>query len=146
MKKLRFHVEQTDHCQEKETVSLCVIICPRPFFPTLILKLLTWNPTNIWHENIYDIHHSFKRTKVVSHVGNIWIRPWANFPHYMDPTLYFTVGKRNYFTGYGILLHELPAVAVLFTQSNNNEGTMKNSILHEMFCKSLFRNSRLIVK
>ncbi len=38
------------------------------------------------------------------------------------------MGKRNYFTGYGILLHELPVVAVLFTQSNNNEGTMKNSI------------------
>ena len=32
-----------------------------------------------------------------------------------------TVGKRNYFTGYGILLCELPVVAVLFTQSNNNE-------------------------
>ncbi len=23
----------------------------------------------------------------MSHVGNIWIGPWANFPHYMDPTL-----------------------------------------------------------
>ena len=57
-----------------------------------------------------------------------------------------TVGKGNYFTGYGILLHELPVVAVLFTQSNNNEGTMKNSILHEMFCKSQFRTSPLIVK
>ncbi len=33
---------------------------------------------------------------------------------------YITVGKRNYFTGYGILLHELLAVVVvLFTQSNN---------------------------
>ena len=30
---------------------------------------------------------------------------------------YTTVGKRNYFTGYRILLHELPVVAVLFTQS-----------------------------
>ncbi len=28
--------------------------------------------------------------------------------------MYITVGKRNYFTGYGILLHELPVVAVLF--------------------------------
>ena len=37
-----------------------------------------------------------------------------------------TVGKQNYFMGYGILLHELPVVAVLFTQSNNNEGTTKN--------------------
>ncbi len=55
-----------------------------------------------------------------------------------------TVDKRNYFTGYGILLHELPVVAELFTQSNNNEGTMKNSILHEMFCNSLFRTSQLI--
>ncbi len=27
-------------------------------------------------------------TTVVSHVGNIWIGPWANFPHYMDPTLF----------------------------------------------------------
>ncbi len=27
-----------------------------------------------------------------------------------------TVGKRNYFMGYGILLHELPVVAVLFVQ------------------------------
>ena len=34
-----------------------------------------------------------------------------------------TVGKRNYFTGYGILLHELPVVAILFIQSNNNERT-----------------------
>ncbi len=32
-----------------------------------------------------------------------------------------TVGKRNYFTGYGILLHKFPVVAVLFNQSNNNE-------------------------
>ncbi len=39
-----------------------------------------------------------------------------------------TVGKRNYFAGYGILLHELPVVVVLITQSNNNEETMKNSI------------------
>ncbi len=45
----------------------------------------------------------------------------------------FTVGKQNYFTGYGILLHELPVVAVLFTQNNNNEGTMKNSILHDIY-------------
>ena len=36
----------------EETVSICVIICPRPFFPTLILKLLTLNQTNIWHERI----------------------------------------------------------------------------------------------
>ena len=36
-----------------------------------------------------------------------------------------TMGKRNYFTGYGILLHELPVVAVLFNQSNDNEGTMQ---------------------
>ncbi len=54
--------------------------------------------------------------------------------------------EQNYFTGYVILLHELPVVAVLFTQSNNNEGTMKNSILHEIFCKSLFHTSRPIVK
>ncbi len=47
--------------------------------------------------------------------------------------LHTTVGKRNYFTGYGILLHKLPVVAALFTQSNNNEGTMKNSILHTMY-------------
>ena len=58
-----------------------------------------------------------------------------------------TVGKRNYFTDYGILLHELPLVAVLLIQSNNNEeGTMKNSILHTVICKSLFRTSRPIVK
>ncbi len=58
----------------------------------------------------------------------------------------FTVGKRNYFTGYGILLHELPVVAILFIQINNNEGTMKNSVLHGIYCKSLFRTSRPIVK
>ncbi len=57
-----------------------------------------------------------------------------------------SVGKRNYFTHYRILLQELPVVVVLITQSNNNEGTMKNSILHEIFCKSLFRTSRPIVK
>ncbi len=45
----------------------------------------------------------------------------------------YTVGKRNYFTGYGILLRELLVVAVLFTQSNNNEGTMKNSILQSNY-------------
>ena len=28
----------------------------------------------------------------------------------------FTVGKRNYFTGYGILLHGLPVAVVLITQ------------------------------
>ncbi len=26
------------------------------------------------------------RVQVVSHMGNIWIGPWANFPQYMDPT------------------------------------------------------------
>ena len=41
----------------------------------------------------------------------------------------FTAGKQSYFTGYEILLHELPVVAILLTQSNNNEGTMKNSKL-----------------
>ncbi len=25
--------------------------------------------------------------QVVSHVGYIWIGPWANLPQYMDPTL-----------------------------------------------------------
>ena len=29
-----------------------------------------------------------KRAQVVSHVGNIWIGPWANLPPYMDPTLW----------------------------------------------------------
>ncbi len=38
----------------------------------------------------------------------------------MRKSITVTVGKRNYFTGYGILLHKLPVVAVLFTQSNNN--------------------------
>ncbi len=51
--------------------------------------------------------------------------------------VYFTVGKRNYFTGYGILLHELPVVTVLFPKSNNNEWTMDTSLSH---------TSRLIVK
>ena len=64
----------------------------------------------------------------------------------LDQTSSITVGKRNYFMGYGILLHVLPVVAVLFTHSNNNDGTMKNSILHEIFSKSLFRTSRPIVK
>ena len=34
---------------------------------------------------------------------------------------YYTVGKGYYFTGYGILLHGLPVVVVLITQSNNDE-------------------------
>ncbi len=38
---------------------------------------------------------------------------------------HFTVGKRNYFTVYRILLHELPVVAVLFSQSNNNVHVVK---------------------
>ncbi len=37
------------------------------------------------------------------------------------PSPQYTVGKRNYFMGYGILLHELPVVAILFIQSNNKE-------------------------
>ena len=44
----------------EETVALCVIICPRPFFPTHILKLLTWNQTYIWHE---ITHFWFKMLK-----------------------------------------------------------------------------------
>ena len=34
------------------------------------------------------------------------------------PFMGFTVGKRSYFTGYGILFHELPVVALLFISSN----------------------------
>ncbi len=49
------------------------------------------------------------------------------FQHFCQPPNN-TVGKQNYFMGYGILLHKLPVVAVLFTRSNNNEGAMKNSI------------------
>ncbi len=41
-------------------------------------------------------------------------RNGKNTPHFLFA--YTTVGKRNYFTGYGILLHELSAVAVLFNQ------------------------------
>ena len=41
---------QKKYLENKETVALCVIKCPRPFFPTHILKLLTWNQTYIWHE------------------------------------------------------------------------------------------------
>ena len=72
--------------------------------------------------------------------------PWFLTSVYFSVSSTFTVGKRKYFTGYGILLHELPVVVVLITQSNNNEGTMKNFILHEIFCKSLFRTSPPIVK
>ncbi len=46
------------------------------------------------------------------------------FKHENMTLVHFTVGKRNYFTRYGILLHDLPVVAVLFTQINNNEGTI----------------------
>ncbi len=38
---------------------------------------------------------------------------------------------------YGILLHELPVVVVLFTQSNNNEGTMKNTVVHVLELQNL---------
>ena len=37
------------------------------------------------------------------------------------------MGKRNYFMGYGILLHKLPVVAVLFTESNNNKILYKQA-------------------
>ena len=97
-----------------------------------IVKLIPIQYGNLIHN---DTVGSVSRTMAVQ-----------NFLHLKAIKCKITVGKRNYFTGYGILLHELPVVAVLFTQSNNNEGTMKNSILHEMFCKSLFRTSRLIVK
>ncbi len=50
------------------------------------------------------------------------------FHENLAPCILNTLGKQNYFTGYGILLHEFPVVAGLFTQSNNNEGKMRNSI------------------
>ena len=49
------------------------------------------------------------------------------------------VGKRSYFTGYGILLHEPPVVTVLFTQSNNNGldfvQKMLHTVVHVLDCK-----------
>ncbi len=50
---------------------------------------------------------------------------------------HITVGKWNNFTGYRILLHELPVVVVLITQSNNDEGTMKNSNQEYSYLKSV---------
>ena len=38
-----------------------------------------------------------------------------------------TLGKQNYFMGYDILLHELPEVPVLFTQSIQK---MLHSVVH----------------
>ncbi len=55
---------------------------------------LTWEtlsyPKSYTQWYIVRIGHIFQlqRARVVFHVDNIWIGPWANFPHYMDPTLY----------------------------------------------------------
>ncbi len=49
-----------------------------------------------------------------------------------------TVGKRNYFKGYGILLHKLPVVVVLFTQSNNNVYLkMLQTVVHVLELQNL---------
>ncbi len=39
--------------------------------------------------------YAFWMAQVVSHVGNIWIGPWANFPQYMDCTLGYGVVNPN---------------------------------------------------
>ncbi len=46
-----------------------------------------------------------------------------------------TVGMRNCFTVYGILLYELPVAAVLLTQSNNNSVTC--SVVHLLELQNL---------
>ncbi len=35
------------------------------------------------------------RVQEVSLMGNIWIGPWAIYPHYMDPTLYEVEGMTS---------------------------------------------------
>ena len=51
------------------------------------------------------------RTKVLSHMGNIWIGPWAIFPQYVDSTL--NVCYLTLFTikDFGLLLQGCPSVA-----------------------------------
>ncbi len=70
-----------------------------------LCKLLRWGPylqRCLWGINMgklklsqisYPVAHcgkgfiyQLRRVQVVSHMGNIWIGPWANFPYYMDPT------------------------------------------------------------
>ncbi len=48
------------------------------------------------------IRHSRKKCWLFTYtdVGNIWVRPWANFPHYMDPT--FLHREKNH---HGKLIH-----------------------------------------
>ncbi len=38
------------------------------------------------------------RAQVVSHVGNIWIRPWTIFPRYMEPTFITKICTRENFS------------------------------------------------
>ncbi len=40
------------------------------------------------------------------------------------------MGKRNYFTGYGIPLHEFPVVAVLFTKAITQSLKLVQEMLH----------------
>ena len=62
-----------------------------------------------------------------NHPTHVWRTLFIEFSH----NLLFSCGNMYsitvvyYLTAYGILPHELPVVSILFTQSNNNEGTMK---------------------
>ncbi len=53
---------------------------------------LTWENLSVskyhahWHIIRIGSIYKLYRVWVVSHVGNVWIGPWANFPQYMDRT------------------------------------------------------------
>ncbi len=59
-----------------------------------------------------------------------------------------TVGKRNNFTGYGILLHNFPVVAVLFTHSNNKirakDATFSSSCVGIEKCRFVKYGTNLV--
>ncbi len=57
-----------------------------------------------------------------------------------------TVGKRNLFMGYGILLHELPVVAVLFTQSNKDATYSSSCVgIAKFGCREVWNLSREVI-
>ena len=85
----------------------CEVFLPRVFFqafavPSLKIKV-TPSPIpsgTLWEQVIthiilhdisrYNVCKVFrlKRVQVVSHVGNIWVGPWANLPQYMESAFY----------------------------------------------------------
>ncbi len=73
----------------------------------------------------------------------------ANQQYFILPIVFFfaktTVCKRNYLSPYGILLAELPPVAVLFISINNNALTMMSSVLVDNYHTQVRNKCRQVI-